>query len=177
MTTALISQIHASPMMAVCIVTGGGMQAMADLLAVPGASRTLLEVLIPYSAQSLAEFLGAAPAQAVSVETAAALAQEAYRRALRLQADHTVPLIGLSCTATLVTDRPKKGAHRAHIGVCEGTRTRVYSLTLQKGARDRRGEERVVSNLLLHVLAQACGLNTLADLAILPTERVTVHTV
>ncbi|MGH8007817.1 MAG: CinA family protein, partial [Candidatus Binatia bacterium] len=104
---SLVSQIHASPAMAVCVVTGGSMQALADLLAIPGASRTLLEALIPYSAQSLAEFLGTPPAHAVSVETAAALAQEAYQRALRLQGEKTLPLLGLSCTATLVTDRPK----------------------------------------------------------------------
>lgn len=163
--------------MAVCVVTGGGMQALADLLAVPGASRTLIEALIPYSAQSLAEFLGAPPAQSVSVETAMALAQEAYRRALRLQTATPVPLLGLSCTATLMTDRAKKGAHRAHVGVCEGTCTRVYSLTLQKGARDRQGEERVVSNLFLHAFAEACGLSHSGDVVFLPTEHLTMQMV
>ncbi|MGH7960938.1 MAG: CinA family protein [Candidatus Binatia bacterium] len=172
---SLVSQIHASPAMAVCVVTGGSMQALADLLAIPGASRTLLEALIPYSAQSLAEFLGTPPAHAVSVETAAALAQEAYQRALRLQGEKTLPLLGLSCTATLVTDRPKKGAHRAHIGACDGTRIRVYSLTLQKGARDRQGEERVVSDFFLSVFAEACGLNNPQDLTLLPSERDTVQ--
>ncbi len=44
----LITQIHTTPTMAVLIVTGGGTQAIADLLAVPGASRTVLEALIPY---------------------------------------------------------------------------------------------------------------------------------
>ena len=53
-TPSLIAQIHASPVMAVVIVTGGGAQALADLLAVPGASRTLLEALVPYSEKSLA---------------------------------------------------------------------------------------------------------------------------
>lgn len=176
-TTALISQIHASPIMAVCVVTGGGIQAIADLLAVPGASHTLLETIVPYSAQSLAEFLGTPPAQSASVVTAASLAQKAYRRALQLQVDKTVPLLGLSCTATLVTDRPKKGAHRAHVGACEGSHTQVYSLTLQKGARDRHGEERVVSNLFLHALAEACKLSDFCDLALLPAEHVTKQTV
>ena len=69
---SLIAQIHDAPVMAVIVVTGGGAQAIADILAVPGASRTLLEALVPYSEKSLAEFLGSSPGQAVSAETAAA---------------------------------------------------------------------------------------------------------
>ena len=115
--SALISAIHASPTMAVIVVTGGGVQAIADLLAVPGASKTVLEALVPYSEQSLTEFLGASPTQAVSVDTAAAMARAAYQRALRLREKEPIPVLGLSCTATLATDRPKKGDHRAHIGL------------------------------------------------------------
>jgi len=163
--------------MAVFVVTGGGAQALADLLAVPGASRTVLEALVPYSERSLTEFLGTLPQQSVSVETAAALAQTAYRRALRRRNDETVPVIGLSCTATLVTDRPKKGAHRAQVGLCSGEQTCIYSLTLQKGARDRPGEERLVSDLLLQVLAEACGLEVAVDLPLLRDERVTIQAV
>ena len=79
MSKATIPEIHKAATMAVIVVTGGGAQAVADLLAVPGASRTVLEALVPYSDTSLAEFLGVSPAQAVSIETAAALAQAAYR--------------------------------------------------------------------------------------------------
>jgi hypothetical protein len=171
-TISLITKIHATPVMAVIVVTGGGAQAIADLLAVPGASRTLLEALVPYSEKSLVTFLGAPPAQAVSVETAKALAHKAYQRAEQLRDNPHVPVLGLSCTATLVTDRPKKGAHRAHIGTDNGIQQRVYSLTLKKGARDRLGEERVVSNLLLHAFAEACVLKVTADLALLPGEHI-----
>lgn len=172
---ALIARIHATPVMAVIVVTGGGTQALADLLSIPGASQTLLEARIPYSQKSLAEFLGALPKQSVSIETATALAQAAYHRAALLRQQETVPVVGLSCTATLVTDRPKKGAHRAHIGLCNGTRTRVYSLTLQKGARDRPGEERVVSNLVLRALGEACVPDTTVDLRLVRGENVTIQ--
>jgi nicotinamide mononucleotide (NMN) deamidase PncC len=152
----LITHIHASQVMAVIVVTGGGSQAIADLLAVPGASRTVLEALVPYSDKSMTEFLGASPTQAVSIETAAALAQQAYQRACSLREAEEISVVGLSCTATLVTDRPKKGDHRAHVGLCTSEYTQVFSLTLQKGARDRIGEERLVSDLLLQVLAVGC---------------------
>ena len=78
-------------------------------------------------------------------------------------------------TATLVTDRPKKGDHRAHIGLYTAQRTRVYSLTLQKGARDRPGEERLVSDLLLRTCAEGCGLEPEGSLSLLPEEQVTIE--
>ena len=172
---SLIAQIHETPVMAVIVVTGGGAQALADLLAVPGASRTLLEAVVPYSEKSLEAFLGSPPVQAVSVDTAAALAQAAYRRATILHENDSVPVIGLSCTATLVTDRPKKGDHRAYIGLCTAKQTRVYSLTLQKGARDRQGEERVVSDLLLQACAEGSNLSLTLTLSLLPEEHLTVE--
>lgn len=173
----LIPLIHTAPQMAVIVVTGGGAQAVADLLAVPGASQTVLEALVPYSEKALAEFLGASPTQAVSIETAAAMARAAYRRATLLRANNTIPVVGLSCTATLATDRPKKGEHRAHVGFCSGTDTHVRSLTLTKGARDRQGEERVVSNLLLNVLAEACGVQILTAIGLLPNEHIARETI
>jgi nicotinamide mononucleotide (NMN) deamidase PncC len=172
---ALIAQIHDTPVMAVIAVTGGGAEAVADILAVPGASRTLLEALVPYSEKSLEEFLGTSPTQAVSAETAVALAQTAYQRATTLRENDTVPVIGLACTAALVTDRPKKGDHRTHIGLCTNEQTLVYSITLRKGARDRQGEERVVSDLLLHVCAKGSGLEPEASLALLPEEHLIVE--
>lgn len=175
MNRALITQIHKTPVMAVIVVTGGGAQAVADLLAVPGASRTLLEALVPYSPAAQAALLGKMPPQSVTAETAAAFAQAAYRRATQLCADHTIPVLGLACTAALATDRPKKGDHRAHLGVSTHTHTRVSSLTLQKGARDRVGEEQVVTGLLLSLLAEACGLKDTNELGLLPGERVSMQ--
>ena len=160
--TTSIARIHASSCRAMLVVTGGGTQAIADLLAVPGASRTVLEVVVPYSEAALAEFLGANPDQAVSVETAAALARAAYKRAGVLHPAGG-PLVGVACTAALATDRLKKGEHRAHIGLSSAGGTRVYSCTLTKGARDRQSEERVVSDLLLTTLARACGLRLTCD--------------
>ena len=174
-TTALISQIHASPVMTVLAVTGGGGQAVAELLAVPGASRTVLEAVIPYSQAAQSAFLGETVRQSVTAAAAAALARAAYQQAVRLRADETGPLIGLGCTAALASDRPRKGDHRAHIGVCNAASTRVCSLTLHKGGRDRSGEEGVVSALLLSALAEACGLEARPELGLLPQERLVIR--
>jgi hypothetical protein len=159
---ALIRRIHATASAAVIAVTGGAGLAIGDLLSVAGASRTVLEIRVPYAASSLAELLGGEPSQAVSAGTALAMARACHRRATQLapppEAGTTSPLLGIGCTAALASDRPKKGEHRAHVALCDGHRSQVWSLTLDKGARSRLGEDRLVSDLVLAVLADGCGL-------------------
>ena len=55
--TRLVEQIHASPTKLVMYVTGGGVHAPTWLLSVPGASRTVLDVRVPYSPESLADLV------------------------------------------------------------------------------------------------------------------------
>lgn len=181
---SLVARIHASPTLAMLVITGGGTLALADLLAVPGASRSLLEAVVPYTSAALGAVLGSRPHQFVSVGTAAALARAAYQRAVALHAPEPAagdrsaesvtretPLVGLSCTAALRTDRPKRGDHRFHVGVSDATRTHVSSLTLTKDARDRLEEERLTSDVLLNVLARACGVRPILQLELRTGER------
>lgn len=163
--------------MAVLVVTGGGSRAVADLLTVPGASRTVLEASAPYGERSLTEFLGAAPRQAVSVETASAMARKACERAMRLRPRADAPVMGVACTAALATDRPRKGDHRAHVAVCAGGTVTTCSVTLEKGARSREAEERAVADLVLSALGRACGVDPCKCDALLPREEVRVQVV
>ncbi|MDP6550456.1 MAG: hypothetical protein QF659_10330, partial [Dehalococcoidia bacterium] len=80
----LIRQIHDSPQQAVLAVSGAGSQAVAWLLGVAGASRTVLEVVVPYGRLSMISLLGGEPDQFVSQETARARARAAHRRGVRL---------------------------------------------------------------------------------------------
>ncbi len=107
----LVNRIHAAPGQLVLAVTGGGSRAIADLLEVPGGSRTLLEAVVPYSAAALAEFLGVAPEQYCSPRTARAMAMAAFQRARHLQGTsaESAPVLAVGCTASLVSDRPKRG--------------------------------------------------------------------
>ena len=54
----VIERIHSTPHQAGIAVAGAGSQAMAWLLGVSGASRTLLETLVPYGRLSMIDFLG-----------------------------------------------------------------------------------------------------------------------
>ncbi len=72
-----IGQLHATPQMAVLATTGGGSRAISDLLAAPGASRTVLAAFVPYAASALAEFLDGEPERYCSEHTARMLAAAA----------------------------------------------------------------------------------------------------
>jgi hypothetical protein len=84
-------------------------------------------------------------------------------------------LIGIGCTATLATNRPKRGPHRVFIATHGASVTAVDSLVLEKGVRSRADEETVVGHLLLRVLARACSIAEadLPPLELRPREVVT----
>ena len=162
----LIAGLHASGRKAALAITGGGSGAIAELLRVPGGSRLLIEAQIPYDAQALATFLGFAPAQACSAETAIAMARTERARAASLApADSeagTEPvgrdLVGLGATAALVSDRPRKGEHRFHIAFANAAGIAHCTCVMAKGRRDRAAEEDLVSRAIVLWLARACGV-------------------
>jgi nicotinamide mononucleotide (NMN) deamidase PncC len=152
----LISTLHASGRKAALAITGGGSGAIGELLRVPGGSRLLIEAQVPYDEQALAAFLGIAPAQASSADTAIAMAQAARARAARLMPPGT-DLVGLGATAALVSDRPRKGEHRFHIAFAN-TAIEHCTCVMAKGRRDRAAEEDLVSRAIVLWLARACGV-------------------
>ena len=169
----VIRQVHASPVQAVVVVTGGGAQSISRLLRVPGASRTVLEILVPYSERALTDFLGERPNQVASVETAEAMSRQAHRRAVEL-AEADVPLVGIGCTAALATDRPKRGAHRVHVARCTSDSTVTYSIEFTKGLRDRAGEDTLAGLLVVRALAEAAGIAPDMSMPLDPTERIVI---
>jgi hypothetical protein len=169
----LIEAIHHAPHKCVLAVTGGGTSAAAQLLSVPGASRTVLEVLVPYHEHSLVAFLGRRPEQFCSLPTSQEMARRALERARWLAPGE--PVVGVGCTATLATDRPKRGDHRFHLTTQDRLRSTSYSLILNKGARDREGEEALLDVILLNALTEAFGLDRKLPVPLLPGEQVQVE--
>jgi hypothetical protein len=167
----LVQQIHDSPTRIVLAATGGGSRAIADLLEVPGGSRTLLEAVVPYSAPAMVAYLGGLPDEFCSAVTARAMAMVAFYRAQQYEAPEAVPA-GVACTASLATDRPKHGPHRVHAALQTGALTATWRLQLQKDRRTRAEEERLVGRLLLNVLAEACGISERLKLDLLEGEQV-----
>src|SRR5437588_9165878 len=161
----LISAFHASGRKAALAITGGGSGAIGELLRVPGGSRLLIEAQVPYDMAALAAFLGFAPAQACSSDTAIAMARSVRARAARLVPSTGVgvgtDLVGLGATAALVSDRPRKGEHRFHIAFANtaGPHSTGAHCTcvLAKGRRDRAAEEDLVSRATGLCVARGCG--------------------
>ena len=168
-----IQRIHDAPHKAVIAVSGAGTQAVAWLLGVAGASRTILEVIVPYGRLSMSGFLGFEPEQSAAAETARQMAKAAHRKA-KAQLEDDSPAVGLSCAATIATDRPKRGEHRAFVATWNDQAVNTYSLILHKGLRDRAGEEEVVSRLIVSALAAASGLETDIDPGLTPGDSLEV---
>jgi len=167
---ALIARIHSSNRKAVLEFAGAGSLGLAWLHAVAGSSRTLLEATDRYSTPSMVALLGHMPARFVARETAEAMAERAYRRAMTLS-DGEPGCFGIACTATIATDRVKKGDHGCWVVIRDSRSVSAYGLVIAKGMRDRYGEEALVSRLLVRAIGLATGAGEL-ELDFLPDESV-----
>ncbi|MGL6226257.1 MAG: adenylyltransferase/cytidyltransferase family protein [Thermoguttaceae bacterium] len=229
----LIQQLHRSPKQLVLASSGGGSLAISDLLTVPGASQTLIEAHVPYSAESVARFIGSAPVHYCSSQTARQLAMTCFKRGqsnaenraflldrnpseeqdrplfrhqqvaeqqqeqqqgggLREGSEDQDPLIplvpsyhekkwlsnliGIGCSASLASNRPKLGEHRFHVAIQTYDRTSECFLTLHKGARTRFEEERLVADCILQQIALAAQLNVSFEPELLPEEHLETQT-
>lgn len=217
----LIEAIHAKCQPTVLAVTGGGASAIAELLAVPGASQTVLEARVPYSQEALFEWLGRRPEHACDAPTALAMASVACQRAQQLLAAQSTAAdlysartemkrsiagigsanisfaaatstklktqttadianaawdcTGLSCTASLASNRPKKGDHRLFVGLQTPHLTVSAWLILNKGARSRHEEDALTGQILIRTLGGSLGISPLPDCELLPGEMVQVE--
>ena len=172
----LIAALHASGRKAALAITGGGSGAVGELLRVPGGSRLLIEAQVPYDALALATFLGFAPAQACSADTAIAMARTVRARASRLVPTDTDP-VGLGATAALVSDRPRRGEHRFHIAVANSARIAHCTGVMAKGRRDRAAEEDLVARAIVLWLAHACGIAAPSPRSLLEADEHFAETV
>jgi Cytidylyltransferase-like len=172
----LISALHASGRKAALAITGGGSGAVGELLRVPGGSRLLIDAQVPYDALALATFLGFAPTQSCSADTAIAMARSVRARAARLVPAGT-ELVGLGATAALVSDRPRKGEHRFHIAFANSACIAHCMGVLAKGRRDRGREEDLVSRAIVLWLAHACGIAAPSPRSLLDADEHFAETV
>lgn len=150
----LIEGIQSSGYKAAMVVAGGGSGAVHALLSHPGASRFVLEAQIPYSPEAQFDYLGETLGQACSAQAAATLAERAFERALvfSLSSETTFPILGISCTAALQTNRERRGADRAFVGIKTRTEEVVRTLELNPGSRAE--QEAVLSQTMLEWIAE-----------------------
>lgn len=172
--TELATAIHATPHKMVMAFAGAGAQALAWLHGVGGSSRTVLSAVDIYNQESMHDWVGFMPARFTSRRVARAMAARAYEQA-RHYASTADAVFGVGSTATIATDRAKRGDHRVAAAVQDAFGITTYSLTIEKDARDRSGEEEIVSLLLLRALADACGVMARPELPLTDAERVVME--
>lgn len=98
-------------------ITGGGTTAIGKLLENGGASKWLHEVVVPYSRESMIDYLGFEPEQYCSEETARAMAMQAFLRTKTAKHDAYLPKgVGYGFTSSLVTE----GQRADRVNICYG---------------------------------------------------------
>jgi nicotinamide mononucleotide (NMN) deamidase PncC len=153
----LVERIHVSGHPFVIALTGGGSGAISSLLEVPGASASVLEAIVPYAATAMADWLGGTPDHYCSERTARAMAMAAFERARKLSTADPHTLLGIGATASLASNRPKRGPHRIHIAWQSANTTAVNSRTFPSDT-SRADEEQMATQLILNAIADACGV-------------------
>ena len=157
--TKLIQKIHQSKYKITFVSSGGGTNAISSLLKVPGASNTVLESYIPYSKKSMDLFLNRKPDHYCSLNTSLSMAANAYKKCMQIDSEYkTKYFIGISVTASLATTYTKIGDHKFYISVQTESFTKSIECILIKGSRTREEEEQLITEYVLSLVAECCGI-------------------
>ena len=168
-----VEAIHNGGVRFALAVTGGGARAVTWLIGVPGASKSILDVQVPYSHEALEGYLGYSVEQAVTAKVAVDMARAASTRAKCLVPD--IPMIvAVGCTAGIATNRPKRGEHLCYVSLSTPLGATVHRLAFVKGIRGRDGEDDLVSRLNLRAVADGIGVPFGLDLALEAGEQIEV---
>jgi hypothetical protein len=165
----LVEQIHDSPTRIVLAATGGGSRAIADLLEVPGASRTLLEAVVPYSPPAMAAWLGTLPDGLCSAATGRAMAMAAFYRARQYEASEGSGFgVQGSDTSNLQNNKSTipDSPHPSPLPVGEGTRVAGVACTASLASdRPKHGPHRI------HIALQTVALTAVWHLLLQKDRR------
>ncbi len=155
-------------------ITGGGSQAIGELLRHGGGSAVLLEAVVPYDSRALEKFIRKRPEKAASESTARAMAMMAYLNSLELIGkgnsnskkevtnahNWNEDIIGVGATCKLTRGKTERDgrAHTIHVAVQSFNRTTSCELILSPHIRrSREEEEYIASKVILNMLALENG--------------------
>ena len=153
----IIQKIHSSPFRFVLVSSGGGTNAISEILKVAGASESVLEAYVPYAKESLDYYLLKQPDHYCSLDATLSMAAKAYSAAKKI-APGTNPknLLGVAVTASLATNYSKKGEHKFFIAIQTYKYSSSFSYSFVKGELTRDEEEQVVTDYIIKAIAQSC---------------------
>ena len=156
-----VMDIHHSPFRIVLAITGGGTEAIGELLRHGGGSDTLIEAIVPYGKESLKDLIGKEPERYASAETAKDMAMSAYSRALLLDSRSEKPehlnLIGIGVTCKLAKQGNEREGrqHEVYFASQSYYRTTVSGIAF-KNIGSREEQENIATNFILDRIAALC---------------------
>lgn len=162
-------------------ITGGGTEAIGEMLRYGGSSQTVLYAYVPYSPIFTEQYLGRSPDKLCSAESARMLAMKAYHDVVQFfgYQDGEIHPVGIGATSALgkITKEREGREHKIYVAVQTRDKTITYELFLT-ASRTREEEERVNAMLVLSALGDACNLplDCDVDLGLHRRERVDVKT-
>lgn len=149
----LVQKIHQSKYKAVLAITGGGAEAIGELLRHGNGSATLLEAIVPYNQKAFDTFVKGKPDKYCSVEAARDLAMAAFMRARYLTDEPDI--IGLGASSSLIKENERDGReHHIFIAVQRYEFTKTYEFSVDLLTRE--AEEQSASEKIIKVLADNC---------------------
>tara|TARA_Y100001936_G_scaffold229029_1_gene250763 strand:+ start:14733 stop:15263 length:531 start_codon:yes stop_codon:yes gene_type:complete len=166
----LVNKIHSSSFQGCFSITGGGMKIIDYLFQTPGSSKTILEILIPYSKNSLSDFLSNNLDSHVSHIEAIDMAEKSYLRSRALS--NNSDIFGLSCTAAISTNRLRKGDDRAFIAWNSKLSNGYKSVLLEKSRRKRVEEDIIISKIILNTISKIIGINEYLNIDLYESEKI-----
>ena len=153
----IIEKIHSSPYRFVLVSSGGGTNAISEVLKVPGASKSVLEAYVPYAKESLDYYLLKQPDHYCSLSTTLSMAAKAYSAAKKIDPNiNPKNLLGVAVTASLATNYSKKGEHKFFIAIQTYKYSSSLSYSFVKGELTREEEEQIVTHHTINAIAQSC---------------------
>lgn len=157
----LVHLINSSGYKIVLSITGGGTEAIGELLRYGGGSATLLEAIVPYSQRAVDAFTGKTPEKYSSTRTARAMAMAAFQRAIMLQQEQNEAgrVLGIGATSILAKyNERKERQHELHIAIQSLQNTTTYSICFLE-ERERESEESLACRLIINAIALACNMD------------------
>lgn len=151
----------------VVFAASGGAKALSWLTCTEGASQCLLECSIPYSRSATKELINWTDDTGYCSQSAIEkMTRKAYERAFKLAFREGMSLseiaqsniIGVACSASLVSSYPKYGPHKCFIGTESHDNACYHFLEMGKGARTRDQEEHLVSSLVLNAICESLSI-------------------
>tara|TARA_R110002049_G_scaffold4601_5_gene32068 strand:- start:106902 stop:107435 length:534 start_codon:yes stop_codon:yes gene_type:complete len=152
-----LDPLHTTDFQIAMVVSGGGSRAIGRCFQRPGASRSFVEAVVPYSHAAMCEYLNEPPAgPSASVETAIQLSRVAMERCRRLSDNgiNTSIPVGISLVAALPTSEPRKGQDRIHVALNVNGSIQTWTRQLPRGEFTRDAAERVAEAMFLSAMGE-----------------------